>query len=86
MKRALMDAILAAWVRGWYAGLGGQRTDEGKLKDGAEIFRNLMKDLGLHEEYDHNHIWGFWADSIDKPGLEYRMCDKCAEMEYRPKI
>lgn len=85
MKKAILDALMSAWVRGWYAGQDGQTTDDGKRVAAFEVFRNLMKDLGFHEDAEHGHTWGCWTDSIEKPGQQFRMCDKCGEMEYRAK-
>lgn len=83
MKKAILDALMYAWVRGWYAGQDGQRTDDGKRTAASEIFRKLMKDLGLHEDAEHDHLWGSWIDSVDKPGQQFKMCDKCGEIEYQ---
>ena len=85
MKKAILNALMGAWVRGWYAGQEGQRTDDGKREAAYELFRTLMKDLGFHEDAEHGHTWCPWTDSLEKSGQEFRMCGKCGEMEYREK-
>lgn len=46
-KEALLETLAYCWVRGWYAGLDGAKTDEGKIHAAQEEFKKL---LGLRKD------------------------------------
>jgi hypothetical protein len=46
-KDALMNTLAYCWVRGWYAGQDGAKTDEGKIHAAQEEFAKL---LGLRKD------------------------------------
>lgn len=85
-KHAVIDALMSAYVQGWYDGSMGKTTDNGKHEAARETFRNLMANLGMHEEMHQEHQWGEWHASLEKPGMEYRGCHKCHELEYKERF
>jgi hypothetical protein len=47
MKDALLNALAYSWVRGWYAGRDGARTDDGKRDAAKEELAKLMLEWGF---------------------------------------
>jgi hypothetical protein len=44
-REKLMATLAYCWVRGWYAGLDGTKTDEGKIHAAQEEMKKLLGEL-----------------------------------------
>ena len=45
IKNKILEALMSTWVRGWYSGTRGDRTDNKKLIDAPEIMKNQLTNL-----------------------------------------
>lgn len=55
-----LNVLCTAWVQGWYAGRGGNTTDERKLQDCPDIMKRYPKYVAapeLLEVCDHFSEW-----------------------------
>lgn len=49
MREELLDTLAYCWVRGWYAGTDGERTDAGKRQAAHEELDKLLERWGLQD-------------------------------------